>query len=116
MVISPTARWIRWSIQVYACELMWTCLVWAERSTPDTFWVTIYTVSEPPSQLSNSLMPSAKPRIANLQFLRLWYDAVGDRTPPSRTPSGRSSHYATRGRSRETDGPLGKCVMYADLR
>ncbi len=20
---------------MYACELMWTCLVWAERSTPD---------------------------------------------------------------------------------
>ncbi len=25
--------------QVYACELMWTCLVWAERSTPDSFGV-----------------------------------------------------------------------------
>ncbi len=22
---------------VYACELMWTCLVWTERSTPDNF-------------------------------------------------------------------------------
>ncbi len=37
MVISPTASWIRWCMQVYACELMWTCLVWAERSTPDSF-------------------------------------------------------------------------------
>ncbi len=24
---------------VYAWELMWTCLAWAERSTPDSFWV-----------------------------------------------------------------------------
>ncbi len=30
MVISLTASWIRWCMQVYACELMWTCLVWAE--------------------------------------------------------------------------------------
>ena len=31
-VISPTASWIRWRMQVYAgvCgDLMWTCLVWA---------------------------------------------------------------------------------------
>ncbi len=35
MVISPTASWIRWCMQVYACELMWTGLLWAERSTPD---------------------------------------------------------------------------------
>ncbi len=73
---------------------------------PDNFWVpshrfnsataeqkgitqTIYTDSEPPSQMPNSLMPSV---------LRLWCDAVGDRTPASRTPSGRSNHYATRGR------------------
>ncbi len=34
MVISPTASWIRWCMQVCACELMWTCLVWAERSAP----------------------------------------------------------------------------------
>ncbi len=63
--------------------LMWTCLVWAEQSTPDNFWVpshrfnsatgeqkgitqTIYTDSEPPSRLPNSLMPSAKLRSANL--------------------------------------------------
>ncbi len=39
MVMSPTASWIRWCMQVYACELMWTCLTWDERSTPDNFWV-----------------------------------------------------------------------------
>ncbi len=60
---------------------------------------TIYTDSEPPSRLPNSLMPSAKLRSANLPFLRLWYDAVGNRTPTSHTPSGRSTHYPTRGRS-----------------
>ncbi len=67
--------------------LMWTCLLWAERSTPDNcnFWVpnhrfisatgeqkgitqTIYTDSEPPSRMPNSLMPSAKLRSANLPF------------------------------------------------
>ncbi len=96
-----------------ACELMWTCLVWAERSTPDIFGVpshrfnsatceqkgitqTIYSDSEPPSRMPNSLMPSPKLRSSNLHF---WCDAVGDRTPASRTPSGRSNHYATRGRS-----------------
>ncbi len=85
MVISPTAIWIRWCMQEYSCELMWTCLVWAERSTPDTFWVpshrfnsatceqkwitqTIYTDSGPPSRLPNSLMPSAQLRSANLPF------------------------------------------------
>ncbi len=35
MVISPTASWIRGCMH----ELMWTSLVWAERSTPDSFWV-----------------------------------------------------------------------------
>ncbi len=76
-------NWIRWRMQVYACELMWTCLVWAQRSTPNGFWVpshrfnsatgeqkgitqTIYTDSKPPTQLPNSLMPSAKLRSANL--------------------------------------------------
>ncbi len=39
MVISLTVSWIRWCMQVYACELMWTCLVWAECSMPDSFWV-----------------------------------------------------------------------------
>ncbi len=62
---------------------MWTCLVWAKRPTSDNFWVpshrfnsgtgeqkgitqTIYTDSEPPSWMPNSLMPSAKLRSANL--------------------------------------------------
>ncbi len=108
MVISPTASWIRWCMQVYASELMWTCLVWVERSIADNFWVpsqrfssatgeqkgitqTIYTDSEPPSRMPNSLMPSAKLRSANFHFLCLWCDAVGDRTPASCTPSGRST-------------------------
>ncbi len=64
-------------------DLMWTCLVWTERSTPDNFGVpshrfnsaigeqkeitqTIYTDSEPPSRMPNSLMPSANLRSANL--------------------------------------------------
>ncbi len=64
---------------------MWTCLVWAERSTPDNFGVpshrfnsatgeqkgitqTIYTDSERPSRIPNSLMPSARLRSANLLF------------------------------------------------
>ncbi len=119
MVISPTATWIRWCMQVHACELMWTCFVWAERSMPESFWVpshrfnsatgeqkritqTIYTDSEQPSRMPNSLMASAKLRSANLPFLRLWCDAVGDRTPASHTPSRRSNHYATRGRYRDT--------------
>ncbi len=88
MVISPTASWILWCMQVYACELMWTCLVWAGRSMPDSFWVpshrfnfdtdeqkwitqTIYTDSEPPSRLPNLLMPSAKLRSANLPVFTL---------------------------------------------
>ncbi len=58
-------------------ELMWTCLVWAERATSDNFWVpshrfnsatgeqngitqTTYTDSKPPSRMVNSLMPSTK--------------------------------------------------------
>ncbi len=64
-------------------DIMRTGLVWAERSASDNFWVpshqfnsatseqkgipqTIYTDSEPPSRLPNSLMPSAKLRSANL--------------------------------------------------
>ncbi len=67
-------------------DLMWTCLVWAERSTSDKFGCqatdsippqvnrkvslkTIYTDSELPSRMPNSLMPSAKPSSANLPFL-----------------------------------------------
>ncbi len=101
-------------MQLYACEFMRTCLVWAERSTPNSFqvpshrfnsatgerkWITqtIYTDSEPHSRLPNSLMPSAKLRSANLPFLRIWCDAVGDRTPASGTPSERSNHCATQG-------------------
>ncbi len=91
MVISPTASWIRWCMQVYV--LMWTCLVWAEQSTPDSFYVpshrfnsatgeqkwitqTIYTDSEPPSRMPNSLMPSAKLRSANLPLFTtlVWRD------------------------------------------
>ncbi len=83
MVISPTARWIQWCMQVYACDLLWACLVWAERSTPESFWVpshwfisatgeqkgitqTIYTDPEPPSRMPQSLMPSAKLRSTTL--------------------------------------------------
>ncbi len=111
MVISPTASWIRWCMQVYACELMRTCLVWAERSTLDSFWVpnhrfnstgeqksitqTSYTDSEPPSRLPNSLMPSAKLRSANLPVFTSGFFAVGDRILASRTPSGHSNHCAT---------------------
>ncbi len=72
--------------------LMWTCLVWAEQSTPDNFWVpshrfssatgeqrgiiqNIYTDSEPPSRMRNSLMPSAKLRSAILPFFTslVWF-------------------------------------------
>ncbi len=84
-VISSTPSWIGWCRYMRG-DLMWTYLVWAERSTPDNFWVpishrfnsatgeqkgitqTIYTDSEPPSQMPNSLMPSAKLRSANLPF------------------------------------------------
>ncbi len=65
--------------------VMWTCLVWAEHSMPDNFWVpshrfnsatgeqkeltqTIYTDSKLPSRMPNSLMPSAKLRSTNLSF------------------------------------------------
>ncbi len=73
---------------VYAVVCVWfnvDCLVWVERSTSDNFRVpsyrfssatgeqkgiiqTIYTDSEPPSRLPNSLMPNAKLRSANLPF------------------------------------------------
>ncbi len=67
MVISLTASCIRWCMQEYACELMWTCLVWAVPSHRfNSATQTIYTDSEPPSRLPNSLMPSAKLRSANL--------------------------------------------------
>ena len=111
------------------CDLMWTCLVWAERSTPEIFWVpshrfnsatceqkgitqTIYTDSKPPSRMPNSLMPSAKLRNANLKFLLLWCDAVGDRTPSSCTRSGRSNHCATRGRGDPMGVKMSKCYSF----
>ncbi len=71
---------------------------------------TIYTDSEPPSRLPNSLIPSAKLRSANLTVFTSWCEAVGDRTPASGTPSGRSNHYTTRGRA---DRPYtGMCLCY----
>ncbi len=115
MVISPTASWIRWCMHVYAWwfNVDLSCL--GQTIYARQFWVpshrfnsatgeqkgineTIYTDSEPPSRMPNSLMPSAKLRSANLPFLRLWCDAVRDRTPASRTPSRRSNHNDTRGR------------------
>ncbi len=111
MVISPTASWIRWCMWT---QLMWTCLVWAEQSTPDSFRVprhrfntatgvqkgitqTIYTDSKLTSRLSNSLMPSAKLRSANLPVFTSLVWRGRDWTPASRTLSGRSNHYATQG-------------------
>ncbi len=98
MVISPTASWIR---RCMRGDLMWTCLVWAERPTLDNFWVpshrfnsatgeqkgitqTIYTDSESPSRMPKSLMPSAKLRSASLLFLRLWCDGIEPRPPTPR--------------------------------
>ncbi len=37
MVISPTASCIRWRMQGYACELMWTCLVGPNDLRPRQF-------------------------------------------------------------------------------
>ncbi len=48
--------------------------------------------------MPNSLMPSVKLRSANLPFFTSLVWRGRDRTPTSRTPSGCSSHYATRGR------------------
>ncbi len=59
-------------------------------------------------------MPSAKLRSASLGFYVCgvcvcgWAGAVGDRTPASRTPSGRSNHCATRGRSDDMGSMHGK--------
>ncbi len=75
MVISPTASWIRWCMQVYACELLWTCLVRCQATDSISPQVSrneslrpynILTPSRPPSRFPNSLMPSAKLRSANL--------------------------------------------------
>ncbi len=105
MVISLTASWIRWCVQVYACEVMWTCLVWAERSTPDSFWMpshrcnsatgeqkgitqTIYTDSEPPSRFPNSFMPRAKLRRAKPPIFHIFgvtRSGIEPRPPAPRT-------------------------------
>ncbi len=115
MVISLTASWIRWCMQVYACELMWTCIVWTERSTPDNFGVpshrfnsaigkqkgitqTIYTDSEPPSRMPNSLMPNAKLRSANLPFFYILGVTRSGIEPWPPAPRADTNHYATRGR------------------
>ncbi len=107
---------------------MWNSLVWAERSTPGSFWVpshrfnsatgeqkwitqTIYTNSEPPSRLPNSLMQAPSWEGQTSQFLRLWCDAVRNRTPASRTPSGRSNHCATQGWSWRA-GLRCRCVWF----
>ncbi len=116
MVISPTAL-VGFS-GVCRCmhgDLMWTCLAWAQRSTPDNFWVlshrfnsatgeqkgitqTIYADSEPPSRMPNSLMPNAKLRSANLpSFMSLVWRGQGSN--PDLPHPGCSNHYATRRRS-----------------
>ncbi len=67
MVISPTASWIRWCMQVYAWwfNVDLSCL--GRTICARQFGgATIYTDSEPPSRMPNSLMPSAKLRSANL--------------------------------------------------
>ncbi len=61
---------------------------WAERNHSDH-----YTDSELASRLPNSLMRTWKAQTS--QFLRLWGDAVRDRTSASRTPNKCSNHYAT---------------------
>ena len=61
---------------------------------------TIYTDSETPSRMPNSLMPSAKLRSANLPFFTSLVWRGRDRTPISHTPNGDSNHYATRGREK----------------
>ncbi len=41
-VISPSVSWIPWCMQKYVgvgvVSLIWTCLVWAELYTPESFW------------------------------------------------------------------------------
>ncbi len=96
-------------------DLMWTCLVWAKQSMPDNFWVpsywfnsatgeqkgitqTIYTDSEPPSWMPNSLMPSAKLRSKPPIFYVFGVTRSGIKPRSPRTPCGHSNHYAMRGR------------------
>ncbi len=45
MIISTTASWIRWCVQVYACDLMWTCLVLGRTIYARQFWG-----AKPPTQ------------------------------------------------------------------
>ncbi len=46
--------------------------------------------------MSDSLIPSAKPRSAtSIEFLRLWCEVVMDQTLASRTPSGRPGMLTT---------------------
>ncbi len=74
---------IKCRTQVFRLELMWTCLVCRIRTilganeahqfnsaTGEQKGITqtIYTDSEPPSRLPNSVMPSAKLKSANLPF------------------------------------------------
>ncbi len=85
MVISPTASWIRWCTQVYAWWFNVDLCCLGRTIYARQFWVqihqfnsttgeqngitqTIYTDSEPPSRMPNSLMQSAKLRSANLPF------------------------------------------------
>ncbi len=58
------------------------CLGWAERNHSG-----YYTDSEMPSQLPNSLLPSAKLWSANLQVFCLWCGVIRDQTMASRTLS-----------------------------
>ena len=51
-VISPTASWIWWCMQVYAYgDLVWTCLVWAKRYIPDSSWVLIHQLNSTAGEL-----------------------------------------------------------------
>ncbi len=118
MVISPTAmqvgfggvcrcqcKWVNvdlsclgWTIYartVFGCQATDSVSATGEQNGITSTLKTIYTDSEPSSRLPNSLMPSTKLRSAfHLPVLRLWYDAVGDWTLASCTPSGRSDHYS----------------------
>ena len=107
-VISPTASWIRWCMNVCGCrysELIWTNLAWlndlscrmffgyqatdsilpqmctTESLRPLYYWL----LSQPASCLTHlllaALLPlvsSTKLRSANLPGLHLWCDTVGD--------------------------------------
>ncbi len=85
MVISPTASWIRWCMQVYAWRFNVDLSCLGRTFYARQFWVpihqfnsatgeqqgiiqTIYTDSEPPSRMPNSLTPSANLRSTNLPF------------------------------------------------